>query len=304
MRKAVVQTLTAIADSDDRVVLMTGDLGFMALEPFAHRHPTRFFNLGVAEQNMVGVATGLAEAGFVPFVYSIVTFATLRAYEFIRNGPIMHRLPVRVVGVGGGFEYGTAGPTHFGLEDIAVMRTQPGIAVFAPADAEQAAAIVRTTWNLPGPVYYRLGKNDQEIVPGLQGRFELERVQVVRDGQDVVFLTLGPLATEAVRAAELLEQSGVSAAVVVVASISPAPAEDLSRLASRFPLVVTVEAHYVNGGLGSLFSEVVAALGQRCRVVRCGVRTLPTGHSGSESWHRRRHGLSAAQLAETTSAAL
>src|SRR3954447_14617642 len=104
MRAAFVSTITELAESDERILLLTGDLGFMALEPFAERHPRRFFNVGVAEQNMVGVSTGLAEAGFIPFVYSIATFATLRPYEFIRNGPILHKLPVRVLGIGGGFE--------------------------------------------------------------------------------------------------------------------------------------------------------------------------------------------------------
>src|SRR5881296_3546916 len=102
MRGAFVRTLVELADEDRRVALLTGDLGYMALEPFAERFPDRFFNVGVAEQNMVGIATGLAEAGYVPYVYSIATFATLRPYEFIRNGPVHQRLPVRVVGVGGG----------------------------------------------------------------------------------------------------------------------------------------------------------------------------------------------------------
>src|SRR5947208_6407398 len=127
MRAAFAQTVCSLAANDPRVLLLTGDLGYMALEPFAQRFPDRFFNVGVAEQNMVGLATGLAEAGMVPFCYSIVTFASLRPYEFIRNGPVLHQLPVRIVGVGGGFEYGTAGPTHHGLEDIGVMRLQPGL---------------------------------------------------------------------------------------------------------------------------------------------------------------------------------
>src|SRR5919107_1896887 len=104
MRAAFAATLTELAERDERILLLTGDLGFMALEPFSRRFPDRFFNVGVAEQNMVGLATGLAEAGFIPFVYSIVTFASLRPYEFIRNGPILHQLPVRIVGIGGGFE--------------------------------------------------------------------------------------------------------------------------------------------------------------------------------------------------------
>src|SRR3954470_19977760 len=121
MRHAFIEHLSKLATDDRSIVLVTADLGFMVIEPFAERHPDRFFNVGVAEQNMVGVATGLAEAGFLPFVYSIITFATLRPFEFIRNGPILQKLPVRVVGIGGGFEYGNAGPTHYGLEDIGVM---------------------------------------------------------------------------------------------------------------------------------------------------------------------------------------
>jgi transketolase len=133
----------------------------MALEPFMEKHADRFFNIGVAEQNMVGIATGLAESGFIPFVYSIVTFATLRPYEFIRNGPVWHRLPVRIVGVGGGFEYGAQGLSHHGLEDVGVMRVQPGMTVVAPADHEQMATALRATWNADGPVYYRIGKDDK-----------------------------------------------------------------------------------------------------------------------------------------------
>src|SRR5438132_7656876 len=146
MRKAFVRTLTEIGAADSRVLLLTGDLGYNALEPFAERFPGRFFNVGVAEQNMVGLATGLAESGFVPFVYSIATFASLRPYEFIRNGPILHRLKVRIVGVGGGFEYGSAGSTHHAIEDLGVMRVQPGLTVIAPADPRQTRSALQQTW--------------------------------------------------------------------------------------------------------------------------------------------------------------
>ena len=304
MRQAVIDTHATLADRDERIVLLTGDLGFMVLETFADRHPRRFVNVGVAEQNMVGVATGLAAAGFIPFVYSIATFATLRPYEFIRNGPILHNLPVRILGIGGGFEYGTAGPTHYGLEDVAVMRTQPGITVMAPADHQQARAVVAATWDLAGPVYYRLGKHDSWVVPGLNGAFGLGRAQMVRDGTDVLFLTLGPLAGEALDAATRLASAGLSSAVVVVASIRPAPVDDLVAVLSRFRVALTVEAHYIDGGLGSLVSEISASHGLPCRVVRCGVTAVPNGRSGSESWLRSFHGLSGACLAETALAQL
>src|SRR5919106_782310 len=171
MRRSFVRALTEIADADPRVVLLTGDLGFSVIEDFADRHPGRFWNVGVAEQNMVGLATGLAEAGFVPFVYSIATFASMRAYEFVRNGPVLHELPVRIVGVGGGLDYGHNGVSHYALEDIAIMRTQPGMAVIAPADPAQAVAALWAAAELPGPVYFRLGK-ESSALEGVGGQFE------------------------------------------------------------------------------------------------------------------------------------
>ena len=299
MRAEFTKTLVEVAERDPRILLLTGDLGFMALEPFSAKFPNRFFNVGVAEQNMVGLATGLAEAGFLPFAYSIVTFASLRPYEFIRNGPILHRLPVRIVGMGGGFEYGQNGPTHYGLEDVGVMRIQPGITVIAPADHEQARSAMLATWDLPGPIYYRLGKDDKTTVPGLRGRFDLGRAQIIRDGADLLMVTMGSVAHEVASAAVALAGQGISCAVTVVASLHPAPADDLATMLARFPVVLSVEAHYVVGGLGSLVSEVVAERGLRCRVVRCGVKATPDGTSGSQGYLHKRHGLSSTALVET-----
>ena len=143
MRKAFIDSLCELARVDERVLLLTGDLGFMVMESFRKNFPKQFINMGVAEQNMIGVATGLAEAGFLPYCYSIATFASLRGFEFIRNGPVLHRLPVRIVGMGMGFEYGHAGPTHYAVEDIGALRTLPGLTIVIPADSAQAASTRR-----------------------------------------------------------------------------------------------------------------------------------------------------------------
>lgn len=301
MRAAFIDVLSEIAARDPRVFLLTGDLGFMVVEPFADRFPDRFLNVGVAEQNMVGVATGLAEAGFVPFTYSIANFSVLRPYEFIRNGPVLHRLKVRIVGVGGGFEYGTAGPTHHGLEDVAVMRALGGMQVIAPADHEQAANALRRTWDLPGPIYYRLGKDDIRVVPGLHGRFEPGAVHVVRPGRHALIVAMGAIATEVVAAADLLAGEGIDCAVAVVASVSPAPVEALRLLVGQFDKVFSVEAHRTEGGLGSLVCEVVAAEASSTRVVRVGVNDPleSQGLGGSEAYLNDHHGLSAPALART-----
>ena len=296
MRNEFVNELVKLAEADERVMLLTGDLGFMVLEEFEQRFPERFVNCGVGEQNMIGVATGLAEAGFVPFAYSIATFATLRPYEFIRNGPALHGLPVRIVGVGGGFDYGHNGVTHFALEDYAVMRTQPAITTVAPADAAQAKAALRATLDLPGPVYYRVSKRGDEVA-GLDGRFELGRLSVVREGSDVAIFAIGSIAHEATAAADLLAERGIEATVALVPSFNPSPTEDIAALLAEMPAALTVEAAYRDGGLGSLVAETIAERGLDCRLVRAGVGRMPGGETGSQSFLEDRHGLSAARLA-------
>jgi len=277
--------------------LLTADLGFLALEPFAEAFPERFFNVGVAEQNMVGLATGLAEAGMIPFVYSIAPFASLRPYEFIRNGPVFHRLPVRVVGIGGGMEYGPNGLSHYALEDVAVMRAQPTMTVIAPADHQQARSALIATANVPGPIYFRLGKDDDKVVPGLSGAFELGRIQPIREGRDVVIMAMGPIAGQAMEAAELLRAEGLDCAVAVVACVSPSPTEDIAALLSGRSLAVTVEVHYLAGGLGSLVAEVIADNRIDVRLLRQGVRSTPDGPVGSQEFMEKSFGLSAQQLA-------
>jgi transketolase len=303
VRSAFISTLVELAERDQRVVLLTGDLGFTVLEPFAERFPDRFFNAVVAEQNMVGVATGLAEAGYTPYAYSIATFASMRAYEFIRNGPVLHRLPVRIVGVGGGMDYGHNGMTHFALEDVAIMRVQPALTVVAPADPEQARTALIAVQDLPGPVYLRLGKASTPV-PGLNGRFALGRAELIGTGEDVALVALGPMAAPAIEAAELLGRRGVSATVAIVTSLNPSPVDDLANLFGAVPLVLATEAHYENGGLGSLAAEIIAEHGLGCRLVRAGVRSMPAGVTGSTEYMFDRFGLSAERLADAAMLAL
>jgi transketolase len=299
VRAAFVRSLVEVAARDARVVLLTGDLGFMALEPFSEAYPDRFINVGVAEQNMVGVACGLADAGYLPFCYSIATFASMRGYEFIRNAAAIHRLPVRIVGVGGGFEYGSAGLSHHGLEDVGLMRIQPNLTVVVPADHRQTLTAVRASWDLPGPIYYRIGKDDRREVPGLEGRFELGRVDVLGSGTDLLFLSMGAVSAEVAAASEKLLARGLRSTLGIVSTVNPPPIDDLVRLLSRFPLAITVEAHQLNGGLGSLACEVVAENAIRCKVVRVGAAGLPSGVTGSEDFLNRRHGLDCDSLVAT-----
>lgn len=299
MRDAFIKTLASLAEKDERIILLTGDLGFMVLENFRDRFPDRFFNVGVAEQNMVGLATGLAEAGFIPFIYSISTFVSLRPYEFIRNGPIFHNLKVRIIGVGGGFDYANAGITHYALEDIGVMRMQPGIKVIVPADYPQAITALLSTWDLSGPIYYQIAKYNKTTIPGLNGRFEIGRAQLVSQGSDILIIAMGNITKEVVLAAEYLSTNGLSATIMVVASVSPIPIDDLKQALSHFHFAVTVEAHYIVGGLGSLVSEVIAENGLNCRLIRCGIKQQVDCVSGSQNFMHHKYGLSYEMLAKT-----
>ena len=292
MRRAFIATLVDLAAGDPRIVLLTGDLGFHAIEPFADRFPDRFFNAGVAEQNMVGVATGLAEAGFIPFVYSIVPFAVLRPFEFIRNGPVHHRFPVRIVGIGGGFEYAHLGNSHYALEDVGVLRMQPGVTVIAPADHAQAASALRATIGLPGLVYYRLGKDGASLVEGLEGAFDVSRVARIGAGRDMLILSMGSIGVEMSQATRDLRDLGIDVSLGIVAAFTPAVADDIARLVAEFEMVITVEAHYAAGGLGAWVSEIVTDRNLRVRLRRHAVRDALYGCSGGTAFMHEQHGIS------------
>ncbi|MGD0091426.1 MAG: transketolase C-terminal domain-containing protein [Planctomycetota bacterium] len=297
MRTAFMETLVELAEADERIFLLTADLGWTVVEKFAARFKDRFLNVGVAEANMAGIATGLAQADYVPFIYSIATFASMRCYEQVRNGPLLHGLPVRIVGTGGGYAYGHAGPTHYALEDLAIARTQPGMTVLVPADPQQTRNILRATLLLRGPAYLRVGKGGNPAVPGLNGRFSFGAPELVREGQGVLFIACGGIVHEALRAAEALEAEGLSAAVAVQAHLPGRPHPALAALLRKFRRVVSVEEGYAAGGLGSLVAETIAQEGLHSRLAICGVREPFSGVSGSESYMRAQAGLDAGSLA-------
>jgi transketolase len=297
MRSAFVNALCEQAAADERLFLLTADLGWSVLEGFAAAFPRRYLNVGVAEQNMLGIAAGLALEGYTPFVYSIATFASMRGYEQFRNGAGLHRLPVRVVGLGGGFSYGHAGPTHHALEDLAIARAQAGVTVIAPADSAQARQALFAVANLPGPVYLRIDKAELPDLPTLGGRFALDQPELLRPGADVLYLTTGSIAHNALKAAENLQRKGISAAVAVQAHLSFRAGPALCRLLTAYPRVVTVEEGTTAGGLGSLAAEAIARDGLPCRLTIRGVRGF-VKESGSTAYLRGRHGLDAVALAD------
>lgn len=295
MRKAFIQSLLKIASQDERVMLITADLGYLVIEEFMEKFPNRFLNAGVAEQNMVGIATGLAEAGYIPFVYSITPFSVLRPFEFIRNGPVYHNLPVRIVGIGQGVEYGLNGLSHYALEDVGVLRTQPGLTIIAPADDGQAQTALEQTYHHPGPIYFRFSK-DKTTIPELAGNFAVGRAQQIGNGTDFVIVSTGAITTEAIKAVQILAGQGLAGTILVVASLAPAPEKDIVNTLAQFEHAFTLEAHYINGGLGSLVAEIIAENKLPVQLTRFGFTHLLNKTVGSAASIYAEHGMSGKRL--------
>jgi transketolase len=297
MRAAFIDTLMAMAAEDERLWLLTGDLGFSVLEPFADRFPNRFVNAGVAEQNMTGVAAGIALTGQIVFTYSIANFPTLRCFEQIRNDACYHNLPVKVVAVGGGMAYGSQGYTHHGIEDLAVMRTLPNLMVVAPGDPVEVRLATQAVIAWPGPAYLRLGRGGEPVVHGAAPAFAPGKMIEVRPGCDALIISTGALLSEAVAAAKLAEADGRSVAVWSSPWIKPFDRAAVERAAAAFPIILTAEEARVSGGLGGLVAEALAVLpSPRARLLCAGIPDLILTEAYSQKAVRTLLGLDAQGL--------
>lgn len=265
MRDAFVRALTDIASEDPSVMLVNGDLGFGVLDDFIARFPDNYVNAGVAEQNMTAVACGMALAGARAYTYSIGNFPTLRCLEQLRNDVCYHRADVTVVAIGGGFSYGQLGMSHFATEDLAILRALPDMTVVAPSDPWQADALTRQLRERGGPAYLRLDKGRAGIP---EGSVELGKVRPVRDGTDAVIFATGAILGEALAAAEMLAEEGLSVRVIDVHTVKPLDVEGVCDAARACGTVATLEEHVVTGGLGGAVAEACLEAGISLRGFR------------------------------------
>ena len=298
MRTTFINTLCELAETNERVWLLTGDLGYSVLERFVQRFPRRYVNVGVAEQNMMGVAAGLALCGKTVFVYSIANFPIMRCLEQIRNDVCYHNLDVKIVAVGGGLVYGAAGYTHHAVEDLAVMRAMPNMTVIAPGDPLEVRGATQAIANTPGPTYLRLGKGGEPIVHRAPLDFQIGQAIWVRRGTDVIFISTGAMLSEALAAAEALIGRGLSAGVISMPTLKPLDVHTLLQAAASVRLLIAVEEHSTIGGLGE---AVAAALMQsdlsvKPRLVQAGLTHSISTRAGTQSYLRRFHAIDAEHL--------
>lgn len=297
MRDSFTTRLEDLAATDPRIFLITGDLGFGVLDKFEKRFPKQYLNAGVAEQNMTGVATGIAMEGRIVFTYSIGNFPTLRCLEQIRNDAAYHEANVKVVAIGGGFSYGALGMSHHATEDLAIMRSI-GIPVVAPGCDWEAAEAVDALVKTPGTCYLRLDRASAGSTARTGERFQLGRARTLRSGEDVTLIATGGILGEVLCAADrLTAERGVSGRVLSMHTVHPLDVDAVLAAARETGGIVTVEEHTIHGGLGGAVAEACLEGGVAPRnFARVGLRHGFTSIVGSQEYLRSKYGLDARSI--------
>lgn len=302
-RDAYGQALAELGATNDKVVVLDADLSKSTkTNDFKKLFPERFFNIGIAEQNLMGTAAGFAATGKIPFASSFAVFAVGRAYDQIRNSIAYPRLNVKIAATHAGLTVGEDGGSHQMLEDIALMRAVPNMTVIVPADGVETRQAVLAAAAYDGPVYIRLGRPKVPVLFGEDYEFEIGKGVVLRDGSDVTLVATGIMVSKAVEAAEALATEGVTAAVVNISTIKPLDDAVLVAMAQKTGAVVTCEEHNIYGGLGSAVAEVLV---ENCPVpmARVGVEDS-FGESGLPDQLLEKYGLTVENIVKKAKAVI
>jgi transketolase len=272
MRATYEETLYNLLSTNEKIVVLAADSGWNKYYDIREEYPERFFDFGIAENNMLAAAAGFAAEGFIPIVYDIGNFLVYRAYEFIRNDICIQNLNVKLVGMGAGVILNTAGPSHHTTEDIAVLRVLPNMALFSPASPKEVPAIVEESMKYVGPVYIRLGRSFETEIYDIPPRFEIGKSNLIKEGSDVTIIATGSVIANAIEAAKLLEGISISAEIINMTSLKPLDEEAIIKSAKKTGHVITLEEHQINGGLGGAVSEVLCTASIPVTFERMGFR--------------------------------
>ena len=294
----MLEKLTALMATDERVYVLTADTGFHIFDELQQEYPSRYLNVGLCEATMIGMAAGLSHEGKRVFVYAIAPFATMRSFEQIRVDLCYPCLPATVIGVGGGLTYGPAGPTHHTIEDIAVMAALPNMTVVCPGDPWESGAAIEACMTWDRPVYLRLGKTGEPTIhDGVPPGFAFGRGIEVCRGEDVAIIATGGILAEAVESASVLAGRGISATVISMHTVKPIDEELVVRAAQEHRALVTVEEHSRIGGLADAVDRVLVDRGVSVPRVVCSLPDAYEKAAGSQAYLREKHGLTAWAIA-------
>ena len=299
MRTAFIKTLIELAGQDERIFFLTGDLGYGVVESFRDKFPKRFINMGVAEQNMVGTAAGLAMSGKIPITYSIVTFVALRPLEFIRNDVCYQNLNVKIVGVGAGFSYPQYAATHQAIDDVAILRILPNLVILNPGDPIETRLATIAALKHVGPVYIRIGKKGEPDVHKEDFPFVIGKAVTIKNGKDFTVIATGNILENTAKAVALLEKSGFSVRFLSMPTIKPIDQEAIKGAAKETKAIFTVEETFDIGGLGTATAEVLAELSFKKFFKKIAIPNHYPKEIGSQNYLRGIYGLQPDQIAAT-----
>ena len=263
MRNRFVNALLNIAETYDDIYLLTGDLGYNVIAPFIEKYPERYINVGIAEQNMTGVAAGIAMMGKTVFTYSIANFPSLRCLEQIRNDVAYHNANVKIVSVGAGFGYGQLGMSHHATEDVAIMRSLPNMVVCSPGDPIETELCTKLLYEYKGPCYLRLGKGGEKSFLPKAMNIKIGDSIMLKEGTKIAILSSGPILEEAFNAWEELNRIGLSTGLYSFPFVKPIDEYQIEKCATDYDIIVTVEEHNKLGGFSSAVSEVICKMRTR-----------------------------------------
>ena len=298
MRIAFVNTLQELAEKNKNIMLLTGDLGYSVFERYIKLFPKQFINMGVSEQNMTGVAAGLAIENKIPFIYSIVPFVTMRNFEQIRNDICYQNLNVKIIGVGAGFSYGSYGHTHHGLEDIGILRILANLTIICPGDPIETELAVKKAIEIKGPVYIRLGRAGEAIVHDKRPKFSIGKGLIIKEGKDITIIATGNMLGIGLEVSKKLKNRGISVRLISMHTIKPFDSEIIIDSVKKTKAIFSLEEHSIIGGLGSAVSEVLAENKISTRFKRLGVPDRFTKEIGDQEYMRKVNGLSIDSIVE------
>lgn len=289
MRKTFINTLIELARNDKDIVLITPDMGFSVLEPFFEEFPERSINCGIAEQNAVALAAGLALAGKKPYVYTIIPFLVERAFEQVRLDVAYMNTNVKLIGIGAGFTYGAAGATHHAIEDISLMRSLPNMTVCCPGDNNEAEQIVRQSIETTGPMYIRIGRHNRGIFDN--NNIEIGKASVIKEGKDIAVISTSNMLPDAAGYCKKLESEGRNPYFISMHTVKPIDKAIIEKLVNDGVEIHTLEEHSIIGGLGSAVAEVIAESGKGVKFKRIGIPDTFSHYIGSQKFIKKQFGL-------------
>ena len=291
MRTTFVETLKELARQDERIFLLSADMGYSVFETFREEFPDRFLNTGIAEQNTIGIAAGLAARGKIVFVYSIIPFVTMRCFEQIRLDLGYNKSNVKIVGVGAGFTYGSLGSSHHALEDISLMRSLPNMTVLCPGDPIEARELIKQSYEHTGPVYIRLGKNGEPKIHPEDKKIPLGKAIKISDGDDLILITTSTMLETGKRWVDEWKDEKISASLVSMPTMKPFDTESIKKfILSNIP-IISLEEHNIIGGLGSAIAEVIADTGIGVKFLRLGINDRFSHFVGGHDYQKQKSNL-------------